>query len=212
MQTFPLRRPVAAFFCVLALGACSRADNPFERLENPPVMQADLRGVTLVSAEPSFGEKLPDMGYEPLSFAANYPGTVRVHALMWQMPEPVVTAAREFRSPGAKPQNATLLVAPLPTPPPAADAALVKSFYRNVLGSEVPVFPPKGRLPADVRVQAWTFVVPKVLDASRKLREKNIAVVFNPVAMSSPMFGDHKVIAIRAPDGVLVELVELAAN
>lgn len=212
MQTFALRRPVAALLCVLVLGACSRVDNPYQRIANPPVVQAGLRGVTLVGSDPASGDVLPGMGYQKVSFAANYPGAVRVHSLMWELPEPVVNDALEFRASGSKLPDVTLLVAAPPADSPAVDPALLASFYRNVLGSDVPRFPAKGDLPAGVRVHAWTFTVPDVLEANRKLREKSIAVIFSPVAITTPALGDHKVIAIRAPDGTLIELVETAAS
>jgi hypothetical protein len=211
MRTFPSRRPLI-FFAALVLVACSRTDNPHERIGDPPVLQAVLRGVTLVSAGVGFEARLPDLGYQPMPFAANYPGAVRVHALMWEMPEPVVTGGLQFRGSGTNLPDVTLLVAPLPAEHPVADSEVLRSFYRRVLGSEVPRFPASGDLPGDVRVHAWTFAVPNVLEASRKLREKSIALVFSPVAITSAALGDHKVLAIRAPDGGLVMLVEIAAS
>jgi hypothetical protein len=37
-------------------------------------------------------------------------------------------------------------------------------------------------------------------------------VVFDPVAITTGYLGDHKTMAIRAPDGAIVELVETASQ
>jgi hypothetical protein len=76
----------------------------------------------------------------------------------------------------------------------------------------VPRFPTTGELPDGVRVHAWTFSIPNVLEARRLLRAANIPVIFNPVGLTTPMFGDHRMLAIRAPDGAIVELIETTAN
>ena len=93
-----------------------------------------------------------------------------------------------------------------------ADAATNRAFYRNVLGSEVPELP-QGIEPAQgIRVQVWTYLVPSVVEANKRLRANNIPVVFDPVAITTAYLGDHRTMAIRAPDGTIVELVETAAQ
>jgi hypothetical protein len=205
MQTFPNRRPFVVLLGVLVLAACSRT-------EDPPILQATLRSVTLVSANDAIGAQLQAWGYQPVEFAANYPGTVRVHALMWEVPESAVEQALEFSAPASARSHARVLVVPFPAERPAASSGDVEKFYRGVLGIDVPRFPATAKLPDGVRVHAWTFAIPNVLEANRRLREKNIPVVFNPVGLTSPIFGDHSALAIRAPDGALIELIEANAS
>ena len=52
-----------------------------------------------------------------------------------------------------------------------------------------------------MRVQVWTYLVPNVVEANKRLRESGIPVVFDPVAITTAYLGDHKAMAIRAPDG-----------
>jgi hypothetical protein len=63
-----------------------------------------------------------------------------------------------------------------------------------------------------VRIQAWTFLVPDILAASKRLRENGIPVIYDPVGITTPYMGDHKTLAIRSPDGTVVQLVESAAQ
>ena len=63
-----------------------------------------------------------------------------------------------------------------------------------------------------VRVQVWTYLIPDILAANKRLRDNGIPVVFDPVGITTAYLGDHKTMAIRAPDGTIVELVETAAQ
>jgi hypothetical protein len=63
-----------------------------------------------------------------------------------------------------------------------------------------------------VRVQVWTYQVPSIIDARRKLRANIIPVVTEPVGITTPYLGDQKSMSLRAPDGSIVELVEAAAK
>jgi hypothetical protein len=87
-----------------------------------------------------------------------------------------------------------------------------QSFFRNVLGTVVPAWPDGISRDSDLRVQAWTFFVPSVVEASQRLRENGVPVVFDAVGITTPYLGDHKTLAIRAPDGTLVQLVESSAR
>jgi hypothetical protein len=58
----------------------------------------------------------------------------------------------------------------------------------------------------------WTYLVPNVLAASKRLRESGIPVVYDPVKITTAYLGDHKTMAIRAPDGTIIELVETASQ
>ena len=61
-------------------------------------------------------------------------------------------------------------------------------------------------------MQVWTYLIPDVVGANERLRDNGIPVVFDPVAITTAYLGDHKAMAIRAPDGTIVELVETAAH
>ena len=106
----------------------------------------------------------------------------------------------------------TVLVMPLAAKGRESSAEVDKAFFRNVLGSEVPTWPLPGSPAENVRIQVWGFVVPNILDAKNKLRDNGIPVIFDPVAITTPYLGDHKTLAIRAPDGTVVQLVETAAQ
>jgi hypothetical protein len=205
MHTSTIRRSIAVLLCVSALVACSRT-------EDPPILKARLVSATLVSADPAVATWAREAGYKQLSFAANYPGTVRMHAIMWGVPEAVVEQALEFSAPGKEPSHVRVLTAQLPTNSSPIEGN-PQSFYREVMGTDfMPGYPVVGKPPEAVRVLAWTYVIPDVLEANRRLRERNIPVVVSPVALTSPMFGDYKMLAIRAPDGELIELIEATAQ
>lgn len=205
MQTLPIRRSLAVLLCVCVFAACSRDDDP-------PILRATLRSVTLSSTSEAVGARLQDLGYQRATFAANYPGTTRVHALLWEVPEETVGKALEFTAPAKDPAHVRVLLVESTGERPTVSGAELTKFYRGVLGIDVPRFPADGELPEGVRVHAWTLAIPDVVEARNRLREANIPVVFSPVALTSPIFGDHKMLAIRAPDGVLVELIQATAN
>jgi hypothetical protein len=81
-----------------------------------------------------------------------------------------------------------------------------------VLGSDVPGLPLGIEATDGVRVQVWTYLIPNVVEANKRLRANDIPVVFDPVSITTAYLGDHKTMAIRAPDGTIVELVETAAQ
>jgi hypothetical protein len=212
MQTSSLRR-VLALFGLVALASCNRApDNPYAAIKDPPVVQARLHTITLAadSAEPA--EEMQVKGYEQVAFLSNYPASIAVEASLWSVPEAVVEKADHWRAPSSIGTNVRLLRMPLAANGVAADSAVEKSFYRNVLGTDVPGWPVGVERTPKVRVQVWTFLIPDVLAASKRLRENSIPVVFDPVAITTAYMGDHKAMAIRAPDGTIIELVETASQ
>lgn len=220
MQTAQTRRVFATLTLVAAflttavlttLVACSHADNPYAKLPNPPLVQAQLHTVTLVSDNAALAEQVQKGGYTPLLFSSNYPASVPVEALLWGVPEAVAGKPAEFKAPGAGPAL-RLLIMPLPPAAPAADSAVERDFFRNVLGGDVPPWPAGVERADNVRVQVWTYLVPSVLDAKRRLREAVVPAVTDPVAITTAYFGDHKTMSIRAPNGAIVELVESAAQ
>ena len=53
---------------------------------------------------------------------------------------------------------------------------------------------------------------PDIQLANKRLRESDIPVVYDPVRITTAYLGDHWTMAIRAPDGTIIELVETAAQ
>jgi len=212
MQTSRNGRVLAALLLVL-LTSCSRtSDNPYVDVKDPPLLQARLHTVTLVTDGPGVAESLQVKGYAPVQFPSNYPISNEVESSLWSVPLSTVEGVAHFRSPRATDPGVRVLKMALAAKTSKANAGVVKAFFRNVLGSDVPQWPP-GIEPADkVRVQVWTFLIPDVLVANKRLRENGIPVVFDPVAITTAYLGDHKVMAIRAPDGAIVELVQTAAQ
>ena len=133
----------------------------------------------------------------------------RIEASLWSVPEPVVAAGRALpRGRGRLRRMCACWSWSCAAKGREADAATNRAFFRNVLGSDVPELP-QGIEPSDsVRVQVWTYLIPNVVEANKRLRASNIPVVFDPVAITTAYLGDHKTMAIRAPDGTIVELVE----
>jgi len=212
MQTSPAGR-VLAVLLLASLTSCSRtADNPYAAIKDPPLLQARLHTVTLVTDGPGVAESLQVKGYQPMPFASNYPVSNTVESTLWSVPLPAVESAVYYKAPNATDAGVRVLKMALAAKTSRGDASLEKAFFRNVLGSDVPQWP-SGVVPEDkVRVQVWTFLIPDVLVANKRLRENGIPVVFNPVAITTAYLGDHKAMAIRSPDGVIVELVQTAAE
>jgi hypothetical protein len=196
-----------------ALASCSRtSDNPYAAIKDPPLVQARLHTVTLATDSSTVAEELQAKGYAPIQFGSNYPGSVTVEASLWSVPQPVAASATHFRSPGAAEANLRVLRMALAASSRSADSAVDKAFFRNVLGAAVPVWPAAVERTSNVRVQVWTYLVPNVLAASKRLRESGIPVVYDPVKITTAYLGDHKTMAIRAPDGTIIELVETASQ
>jgi len=212
MQTSHPGRVIAAFLFVV-LTSCGRtSDNPYVDVKDPPLLQARLHTVTLVTDGPGVAESLQVKGYAPVQFPSNYPISNEVESSLWSVPLSAVEGVAHFRAPRATDPGVRVLKMALAAKTSRANAGVVKAFFRNVLGSDVPPWPP-GIEPADkVRVQVWTFLIPDVLVANKRLRENGIPVVFDPVAITTAYLGDHKAMAIRAPDGAIVELVQTAAE
>jgi len=215
MQTQNLRRVIGAACVAFLLVACSReADNPYAKFKDPPLTQATLHTVTLVSNDLAISDQLQKQGYSLNVYPTNYPASIPVEAEIWGVAEEVAGKAIELKSPLPHQPNVRLLVMPLAEPGPnaAASTATDAAFFKAVLGTSVPHWPADGKLPANVRVQAWTYSIASVMKASQRLRENNIPVVFNAVAITTSYLGDHKTMAVRAPDGTPIELMEAAAQ
>jgi hypothetical protein len=213
MQTLNIRRLIGAACVTILLAACSReANNPYANFKDAPLLKARLNSVTLVSDDAGLAATLAKQGYTPMNFTANYPGSIQVEALLWGVPESAVAAAVIYKAPNAQEPNVRVLTMPLAARGPTAEPAVEAAFFRNVLGTDVPRWPRDGQLDDRVRVQAWTYFIDSVVGTSKKLRLNGVPVVFDPVAITSAYLGDHKTMAIRAPDGVVIQLVETAAQ
>jgi hypothetical protein len=152
------------------------------------------------------------VGFTRASFQPNYQQADAVQASLWSVAEPVAAKAAYFKSSRPGTPDVRLLVMPLAAKGRESGADVDKAFFRNVLGTDVPSWPLPGQLPENVRVQVWGYLVPNILEARNKLRDNGIPVIFDPVAITTPYLGDHKTLAIRAPDGTVVQLVETSAQ
>jgi hypothetical protein len=215
MQTHDFRRVFRALLipatCVTLLAGCSNAGDPYAKLRDPPLLHGQLHTVTLVSDDTKLAEQVQTDGYRYMPLPPNYPEADQVEGVLWDVPASVARNATVYGAPGAGP-NVRVLVQPLPQAAAPADDAVVRSFYRNVLGTDVPRWPEKVPRAANVRVQAWTYQVPSIIEARRKLRANTIPVVTEPVGITTPYLGDQKSMSLRAPDVTIVELVEAAAR
>jgi hypothetical protein len=213
MRTNSFLRAIAPLMLVGLLAGCSRsADDPYSAIEDAPLVRARLHTVTLASADAGVVDRIRQDGYSPVPPHPNYPGAVRVEAALWKVPEEVAAKPVVLMAPGGQGPNVRVLAIEPPAAAVSAERAVLESFYRQVLGSQVPDWRGSANLPANARVQAWTFLVDDVVVARRRLREAGIPVTFDAVAITTAYFGDHKVLGVTAPDGVVVELVETAAH
>ena len=212
MQTSHAGRVLAAFLLV-ALTSCSRtSDNPYAALKNPPLLKAELHTVTLATDGAAVAEGLQVKGYVPIQFSSNYPVSNAVEASLWSVPEQVAVRAAHYKALGPAEPDVRVLKMALAANSRPADSAVETAFFKNVLGVDVPQWPAGVAHTDKVRVQVWTYVVPDVMAANKHLRESGIPVVYDPVGITTAYLGDHKAMAIRAPDGTIVELVETAAQ
>ena len=217
MQTKNLCGVLATLQFTVMLSGCSpAADNPYSKIQDPPLVAASLHTVTVTSPEPALVEALQKQGFALASLASNYPASVRVEALLWKVPEDVAANPHLLMAGGGTGPNVRVLLVPdvAPAAPPAApvDPAVEQAFFRNVLGSDVPRWPGSTGLPEGTRVQVWTYFIKDVVAARRRFREAGIAVTFDPVDITTAYLGDHRVMGIQAPDGTVIELVQNAAQ
>jgi len=200
-----------ALLVLLVLGGCSDSPDPWVSLPDPPLTQGRLHAVTIAGDSARAQAQARGAGYAPLTFPPNYPAAQRVEASLWDVPEPVVGKAMLFKSPGKGP-DLRVLEMPLAAQGMEANSTSQEHFYRNVLGTDVPAWPAGIERSPSLRVKVWTFFVPSVVEASKRLRENGIAVIFDAVSLTTPYLGDHRTMAIRAPDGTIVQLVESRAQ
>ena len=218
MQTISFLRVVAPLIgagllaCGALPGCAPRVDNPYAAIKDPPLVKATPHTVTLASTDTTVVDRLRQDGYAPMAPVPNYPGSVRVQAALWKVPEAAASAPVVLLAPDGPGLNVRVLVTPPAAPGPPAEPALLEALYRNVLGTAVPDWPGNSLLPAAARVQVRTFLIDDVLEARRRLRDAGIPITFDAVAITTAYLGDHKLLGIVAPDGVIVELVETTAQ
>lgn len=214
MQTHAFLRALAPLASLVLLAACSpREPGPYEAIQDAPVVQARLHTVTLVSTDSGVAERLKRDGYSEAPPAPNYPGSLRVLPALWKVPEEVAAKPSIFMAPAGRGPNVRILETPPPEKAPSAvDGKVLEAFYRNVLGSAVPRWPERGELPASARIHAWTFLVDDIVATRDRLRTAGIPITFNAVGITTAYLGDHKLLGLTAPDGVIVELVQTAAH
>ena len=197
---------------LLAGTACGTADNPYVKFKDPPLVRAKLHTVTLASDTGAIAEQVRQGGFTAVTLPPNYPQADSVEAQIWGVPEPVATKA--YISPPRRrtgPISASWCCRWRPQGRTAANE-INEAFFRNVLGTDVPQWPLASAQTEDVRIQAWTYLVPDILAASKRLRSNGIPVIYDPVGITTAYLGDHKTLAIRSPDGTVVQLVETAAQ
>jgi len=212
MQTSRAGR-VLAVLVIAALASCSRtSDNPYAAIKNAPLVQATLHTVTLVTDGPTVAAELQARGFSPIRFSSNYPASDSVESSLWSVPAPVVASVAHFKSPDPATASVRVLTMALAAGSRLAHSAVDEAFFKNVLGTDVPRWPAGIERTEKVRVQVWTYLIPDVVAANKRLRESGIPVVYDPVAITTAYLGDHKTMAIRSPDGTIVELVEAAAQ
>lgn len=213
MQTIHFFRVLAGLTFAAWLAGCSgSADNPYASLKDVPLTAGKLHTVTLVTDDAALPQALEKKGFTAMALPTNYPAADRVEATLWSVPESVVARAAHLKAPSAGEPDVRVLVMELAAKGRDADDAINQAFFRNVLGSDIPALPAGIQATDGVRVKVWTYQIPSVIEANNRLRANNIPVVFDPVAITTAYLGDHKAMAIRAPDGTLIELVESSAQ
>lgn len=196
---------------VLAM-ACGNNENPYAKFKDPPLVQARLHTVTLASDKDAIVEQVRQAGFTAVTLPPNYPQADAVEAQIWGVPEPVATKALHFTAATPGRPNVRVVVLPLAAKGRTAAREVNEAFFRNVLGTDVPQWPLAAAPSADVRIQAWTYVVTDILAASKRLRENGIPVIYDPVGITTSYMGDYKTLAIRSPDGTVVQLAQTSAQ
>jgi hypothetical protein len=212
MQLTKLGRVFAVLLIGAALVDCSSADNPYERIQNPPLLRASLNSVVVVTADIALPERLVQAGYTRTVFpGTNYPASVPAEAALWKLPEESVSNSVLFMAPPGQGPNVRVIVMPEVPPVTPVDAELEAAFYRKVLGTELPQWPGSKQLRDGARIQAWTFLVDDLLTARKRLQEAGVPILHEPLAITTAYLGTHQTMAIQAPDGTPIELVQGAS-
>lgn len=213
MQPTKLCRVFASI--MLALAGCSPPpDNPFARIQNPPLVSAKLHTVTVVTPDAALPEHLAEeAGYEYRAFTQpNYPAIAAAEGALLKLPrESVASTAFLFPLQGHGPNVRIAFVADV-KPVAPADENLETAFYRNVLGAGTPQWRGSQQLRNGARVQAYTYLVDDLLAAKRRLKEGGVQIMVEPLGITTAYLGTHQSLAIQAPDGTAIQLVQSMAH
>jgi hypothetical protein len=206
-------RVFAVSFLIGLAAGCSRpTDNPYARIQNAPLVKATLHTVTVASPDAAQAQRLDAAGYTHAPLPSNYPLSVEAEAAIWQVPVSFAATSAMFMAQAGQGPDVRLIVMPDVKPLVPVDAEVLTAFYGNVLGSAVPRWAGSSTLKNGARVQAWTFLVDDVLAARQRFLEAAIPVTFTPVRITTAYLGDHQTLAIQAPDGAVVQLVQGASQ
>ena len=185
---------------------CRGSDNPYARIQNPPLVRGTLHTVT--AGDSRCRPRSEAREFEPTPsqvFPSNYPDTMDGRG----------RTVERARAGGLEPGNihvsvATAGVSPRARGMPLAAAAIGgeargEPLFRNVLGSRsaamAEAVEEHATVPACRRGPSWS---PTCVRPSKRLREAAYPVMLDPVAMTTAYLGDHRTMAIRAPDGALI--------
>ena len=213
MRIQNLLQCLSGISAALLVAACSSADNPYARIKDAPLIQARVYTVTLVSDTDAIAGELSEAGLSAVTLPPNYQQADAVEASLWG-----VRGARGRQGPVFQGGRAGQRRHPV-----ARDAAggaraaprirrSTRRSFATCSGATCPHWPLPGEQPDNVRVQVWGYLVPDILQASKRLRENGIPVIYDAVAITTSYSGTHKTLAIRSPDGTVVQLVETAAE
>lgn len=207
-----LLRVFAVSLSIVLAGCSGPVDNPYARIQNPPLVKATLHTVTVVSPDAAQAGRFEAAGYSRAPLPSNYPLSAEAEAALWQVPLAVsATSAIFMAQPGQGP-NVRLIVMPEVKPLGSVDGEVLAAFYRNVLDTEAPQWPGSSTLKNGARVQAWTFLVDDVPAARKRFMSSGIPVTFAPMRITTAYLGDHSTFAIQAPDGAIIQLVQGAGS
>ena len=213
MQLVKSCRGLAVLLATGVLVNCSPVDNPYARIQNPPLVRAKLHTVTVVTPDAGIAQRIDAAGYEHTAFPdTNYPNFVPVEAQLWKVPEEVAITNVIFMAFLGHGPNVRLIFMMDVEPVEPVDDEVEAAFYRNVLGSDLPQWQGSQTLRNGARVQAYTFVVDDLLAARKRLREGGIPITVEPLAFTTAYLGTHQAMGIQAPDGTAIELVQSVAQ
>lgn len=204
---------VFAVSLLVTLAGCQRAtENPYARIQNAPLVKATLRTVTVVSPDAAQAARFDAAGYARATLPSNYPLSAEAEAALWQVPDSMAASAVIFMAQPGQGPDVRLIVMPDVKPLGPVDEEILASFYGNVLGTRVPRWTGSSTLEYGARVQVWTFLVDDLLAARQRFLKAAIPVTFTPVRITTAYLGDHQTLAIQAPDGAIVQLVQGASR
>ncbi len=129
MQTKNLCSVLAALLVTAMLSGCSRpADNPYSKIQDPPLVQATLHTATIASPDAGFPRCSTECGLHLHADDSNYPASVTGRGLLWKVPEDLAATPVILMTGAAQGPNLRVLVMPAVAPPVKVDAQWRKAF------------------------------------------------------------------------------------